>query len=406
MQPKDAQGVINGDLVLYGRGAPDLVSKVKSDQPSLAKFADQLYAAGVRQVQGNIIGDESYFRGELFGTGWQWNDLQWYYGAEPSALSVDENTVEVTMSPGRKIGEAGTVVVTPNENYLHLVNTTATAARDAATSIGIMRELSGNDVRVWGEFPSGGRAFSAFISVNHPALWAATLFKQALIRRGIKVEGDVRARDFRSAEKERFDPQKSVELAYQESEPLGEIVRRTNKESNNLYAELLLRAVGKERGSSAPDPDQRTNAVRGDDAAGSAVVRYWLERRKIDIRGLAFRDGSGLSRLDLITPETSVRLLTAIAGTAAAAAFHDSLPIAGHDGTLAGRLKRFDGKIFAKTGSLTYVHALSGYASTSSNEILVFSIMCNDVTAERPAISQIDQIAEAIGQFGQSSPPK
>src|SRR5436190_14683958 len=142
----DAQGVINGDLVLYGRGAPDLVSKVKSDQPSLAKFADQLYAAGVRQVQGNIIGDESYFRGELFGTGWQWNDLQWYYGAEPSALSVDENTVEVTMSPGGKIGEAGTVVVTPNENYLHLVNTTATGARDAATSIGIMRELSGNDV--------------------------------------------------------------------------------------------------------------------------------------------------------------------------------------------------------------------------------------------------------------------
>src|ERR1043165_8555634 len=261
----DTNGNVNGDLVLYGRGAPDQISKAKGDAPSLAKFAEQLYASGVRRVTGNIIGDESYFRGELFGVGWQWNDLQWYYGAQPSALSVDENSIEVTLGPGAKVGDNASVVVSPNQNYVRLLNTGTTADRDAPTSIGVLRDLSGNDVHVWGEFPIGGRAFSAFLSVHNPALWAATLFKQALIARGIKVDGEPRSRDFRIAERERFDPQKAIELASQESQPLSQIVRHTNKESDNLYAELILRTLGKERGSAAPDPDPKKNQTRGDD---------------------------------------------------------------------------------------------------------------------------------------------
>ncbi len=399
----DANGVISGDLTLYGRGSPDLISKTKNDAPSLAKFADQLYAAGVRRVSGNIVGDASYFRGELFGVGWQWNDLQWYYGAEPSALSVDENTVEVTMGPGAKSGESASVVVTPNQNFVRLLNTGTTADRDAPTSIGVLRDLSGNDIHVWGEFPVGGHAFSAFLSVHDPALWAATVFKQALTARGIKVDGEVRSRDFRVAEKERFDPQKAIELAFQESAPLSEVIRHTNKESDNLYAELILRTLGKDRGSIAPDPDARKNQTRGDDEAGTAVVRRWLETKGISTRGLAIRDGSGLSRLDLITPESTARLFATMTQSNAATAFYDSLPIAGHDGTLTGRLKKFEGRISAKTGSLTYVHSLSGYVTTPKGERLAFSILCNDVTADRAAIALIDEIAASIAGFGTSS---
>jgi serine-type D-Ala-D-Ala carboxypeptidase/endopeptidase (penicillin-binding protein 4) len=399
----DTNGNVN-NLILYGRGAPDLISKTKGDAPSLAKFADQLYAAGVRRVTGNIVGDESYFRGELFGVGWQWNDLQWYYGAEPSALSVDENTIEVTMGPGAKLGDNASVVVSPNQNYVRLLNTGTTADRDAPTSIGVLRDLSGNDVHVWGEFPTGGHAFSAFLSVHNPALWAATLFKQALIARGIKVDGEPRSRDFRVADEERFDPQKAIELASQESEPLSEIIRHTNKESDNLYAELILRTLGKERGSTAPDPDTKKNQTRGDDEAGTAVVRAWLENKGIPTRGLAIRDGSGLSRLDLITPESTARLLAAMTQSNAAANYFDSLPVAGHDGTLAGRLKKIEGRISAKTGSLTYVHSLSGYATTRTGERLAFSILCNDVTAERAAIALIDEIATSLADFG--TPPE
>jgi D-alanyl-D-alanine carboxypeptidase/D-alanyl-D-alanine-endopeptidase (penicillin-binding protein 4) len=399
------EGIINGDLTLYGRGSPDLISKPKGDAPSLVALADKLYQNGVRQVRGNIVGDASYFRGELFGVGWQWNDLQWYFGAEPSALSIDENSVEVTIAPGKQ-GGAASVTVTPNENVVHVINNTTTGERDATTTIGIMRDLSGNDLRVWGDFPTGGSSFSAFVSVHDPALWAATKFRQALIARGIKVDGEARSRDFRFAEKDRFDPQKASELSSVDSEPLEKIVHTTNKESNNLFAELLLRTIGKERGSSAPDPDPRKNRGRGDDAAGTAVVMSWLQNRGILTRGVAIHDGSGLSRLDLVTPETTAGLLAAMAGNPAATAFHDSLPIAGHDGTLAGRLKPVTGRISAKTGSLTYTHSLSGYAVTSTGEVLVFSIMCNDATADRSAVRVIDEVAALIANFRPSNPPR
>lgn len=399
-QKQPADGIVDGDLTLFGRGAPDLRSTRHGEDPSLDQLADQLYQAGVRQVRGNIVGDQSYFRGEMYGVGWQWNDLQWYFGAEPSALTVDENSFELTISPGNKSGSAPGLAINHNNGFIHLTNNATTSERDAATSIGINRGLSSNDLRVWGEFPAGGRAFSAFLSVYEPALWAATLFKQALIARGIKIDGEPRSRDFRVAAAEQFDPQKSIEIAYVDSEPLSNIVRKTNKESDNLFAELLLRTLGKERGSSAPDPDPRKNRNRGDDEAGAAVVRAWLSHANINTRGLAIRDGSGLSRLDLVTPEATARLLAVMAGTASASVFHDSLPIAGRDGTLAGRLRKVAGRIFAKTGTLTYDHSLSGYVETTNGAVLSFSIFCNDATGQGDPVRVIDAIAARLTEFG------
>ena len=392
-------GIIEGDLTLYGRGAPDLITKSNGDAPSLTTLADQVYQAGVREVRGNIIGDNSYFRGELFGEGWQWNDIQWYFGAEPSALSIDENSVEVTIAPAKEGGNAS-VLVNPNSSPVHLTNTTKTGERDETTSIGIIRDLSSNEVRVWGDFPVNGHAFSAFLSIHDPAAWAANLFRQALVSRGVKVTGYGRSRDFRVDRAGMLDPEKSFEIAHENSEPMAKIVHRTNKESNNLFAELILRTIGKERGSLAPDPDAHKNRERGDDEAGTAVVRSWLESRGITTKGLAIRDGSGLSRLDLITPETTGRLLAAIANTSVATVFHDSLPVAGRDGTLNSRLKRLTGRISAKTGTLTYTHSLSGYATTLVNDTLIFSIMCNDATAnDHLALRTIDEIAAAIADF-------
>lgn len=399
-KPPDANGVIDGELTLYGRGAPDLLSKPKGESPSLTKLADQLYQTGVREVSGDIVGDASYLRGELFGLGWQWNDLQWYYGAEPSALSVDENTVEVTMSPAAKNGDSANVIITPNQNFIRLKNDAITSGQDEPTTIGIIRDLTGNEVRVWGKFPAGGRGFSAFLSVHDPAGWAAAIFKQALIARGIKVTGQTRSRDFRVSESEKFDPQRAFEVTYIDSETLAHIVRRTNKESNNLFAELLLRTIGKERGNSAPDSDARKNAARGDDEAGTAVITKWLESKSITTRDMAIRDGSGLSRLDLVTPEATGRLLLAMTTSAAAGQFRDSLPIAGQDGTLSSRLKNLTGRLVAKTGTLTYTHSLSGYASARGGEVLVFSIMCNDALSDRAAVGIIDQIASTIADFG------
>jgi D-alanyl-D-alanine carboxypeptidase/D-alanyl-D-alanine-endopeptidase (penicillin-binding protein 4) len=396
----DSGGIINGNLTLFGRGAPDLQTK------SIASLADQIYQRGVRQVRGNIVGDESYFRGELYGLGWQWNDLQWYFGAEPSALTVDENSFDLTIAAAKKVGDNATLTLNRAANYVHLSNHTTTAESGAGTTIGINRGLSDNEVLVWGDFPVGGRAFGAALSMPKPSLWAATLFKQALIARGIKVEGEASSRDFRAAEGDKFDPQKAFEIAQENSAALSEIVRHTNKESDNLYAELILRTLGKERGASAPDPDSHKNRERGDDEAGLAVVRSWLDRNGVRTDDLAIRDGSGLSRLDLVTPEATARLLIAISRTNSATAFRESLPIAGRDGTLRARLSREAGRVFAKTGTLTYDHSLSGYAVTPDGEVLAFSIFCNDAAGPASPVRIIDQVAGLIAQSGSPSSAK
>lgn len=392
----DADGTIDGDLILYGRGAPDLDSKNPDSLPALA---DQLRQRGVRRVRGKIVGDESYFRSEQYGLGWQWNDLQWYYGAQPSALSIDENAVEVTLGPGSKSPGAASVVVTPNDGNVRLTNNATTGERDASTTIGIKRDLSNNEVVVWGEFPIGGHAYSAFLSVHDPALWASTKLKQLLIARGIQVDGEVASRDFRAAPSAQFDPQKGIELASIESATLTDIVRKTNKQSNNLYAELILRTLGKEKGITVSDPDPRKNAARGDDEAGVAVIRKWFSDHQIDVSTMALQDGSGLSRLDLITPESAARLLAIASQASWRQAFYDSLPIAGHDGTLQGRMTNLTGRIAAKTGTLTYVHSLSGYAITRSGDAVAFSILCNDATGEARPVRTIDAIASRIASI-------
>jgi len=222
--------------------------------------------------------------------------------------------------------------------------------------------------------------------------------------RGIQVEGDARLRDARMSQDDRFNPQAAVELASIRSKTLSEIVRSTNKESINLFAELILRTLGKERGEMAPDADPHRMRVRGDDEAGTAVIRLWLERNGVSPSGLSLHDGSGLSRLDLVTPEATARLLAAIAKTSAATVFRDSLPVAGRDGTLAGRLRSVAGRIQAKTGTLTYNNSLSGYLSTDGDEPLVFSIICNNETAEGSSTQVIDEIARLIASYREPRP--
>lgn len=395
----DASGRVSGDLILYGRGAPDLVASSKDEERgSLQKLADDLYARGVRSVGGNIIGDESYFRGDPLGDGWQWTDLQWYFGAEASALSINGNEVDVNFVPADKAGESPVVRTTDTESYVTVQSRMAATEGSRRPTIGIHRGLSDNNIEVWGEFAPGTKGFGARLSVYKPALWAAKLFGRALKTRGIQVDGQLLSRDSRVAPGQRFDPSHSGELAFVQSQPLSEIIKRTNKESNNLYAELILRTLGRERGELAALPES-AGRERGDDEAGLAVIRVWLERARISATRLALHDGSGLSRLDLVTPEASARFLFALSHTNAGGIFKESLPLSGRDGTLGGRLKNITDRVSAKTGSLTYDNSLSGYLTTASGQSLVFSIMCNDQTGRVDSIHLIDQIVTMLAAY-------
>ena len=395
----DVNGRVNGDLILYGRGAPDLVTSSKDEnRGSLAKLAEDLYARGVRSVSGNLIGDESYFRGDPLGDGWQWTDLQWYFGAEASALSINGNEVDVNFVPATRADES-IVRTSDTEAYVTVQNRMAVLADGSKQpTIGVHRGLSDNNIEVWGEFAPGSKGFGARLSVHAPALWAAKLFGRALKTRGIQINGQILSRDSRTPPNQRFDPSHSSELAFVQSQPLSEIARKTNKESNNLFAELILRTLGRERAEMSPPP-QGAGRERGDDEAGLAVIRLWLARAGIPTTRLALHDGSGLSRLNLVTPESSAGLLLSLSKTNVGPVFKESLPIAGRDGTLAGRLKTVMNNVAAKTGSLTYDNSLSGYLQTSTGQLLAFSIMCNDQTGTADSVRLIDEIVTLIATY-------
>lgn len=391
----DAAGTVDGDLILYGRGAPDLVDD--NTENSLAKLADAVHARGVRRVKGRVIGDESYFRGNLIGDGWQWNDLQWYFGAEASALTVNSNEIDLNLLPPAKGDATPEVRSADRHGYVQVNNRMAPGNRAVRSTIGVARGLSDNRIEVWGELAPGAKGFGVRLSVHNPALWAARIFVAALKARNISVDGDAAVRSSRSAPSQRFEPTQATEIASVTSAPLNGIAKATNKESNNLYAELILRTLGRERRAmlSTPEPPGRE---RGDDEAGTELIRVWLERNGIATNGSALHDGSGLSRLNQVTPQITAQILTALSRSNNQS-FRESLPIAGEDGTLRGRLKTITGRAFAKTGSLIYVNTLSGYVLTANGETLAFAIFCNDYVGRGNSSRLIDEIVLALAGY-------
>lgn len=375
----DADGTLNGNLILYGEGAPDF------DAEALENLVAQLQAKGLKRVKGKLFGDESYFRGDTIGDGWTWNELQWYYGAEASALSFNDNQAFINIENGTprtstdyiqvrmgKAGEEGNANISANKE-----------------ASGIKRGLSDNEFYVWGK----AKTFGARVAVHNPALMAAKALKESLKKKGIEVAGEVESRDWKSDE--RPDLTKLTELASVQSQTLGEIVKKMNKHSNNLYAELILRTIGKKFSDSVPDDIQLPQNVRGDDTTGAAIIKKWLTEHNVATEEIQIYDGSGLSRLDFVTPEAFARAFIYAAQSPFASVFIDSLPVAATDGTLGGRLGKAKGRIAAKTGSITYVNSLAGYAA-GKDETFAFVIIANNVTAKKGVTNVIDDAAMQI----------
>jgi D-alanyl-D-alanine carboxypeptidase/D-alanyl-D-alanine-endopeptidase (penicillin-binding protein 4) len=379
----ESDGSLNGDLVLYGEGAPDF------DTENLNNLVAQLRAKGLKKVKGNIVGDESFFKGDELGDGWVWGDLQWYYGAESSALTFNKNLVKLEID--------GTGKLKDSSNNLQIKSDLKPKSPGERDSWGIKRGLSNNEVYVWGN--SG--ATTAQLAVHNPAMWAAKSLKETLEQKGIVVEGSAKSSDWKS--EDTFDPVISVELASVQSKTLGEIVRYMNKNSVNIYAELLLRTIGKKFGDTAPDENKSVQKVRGDDLAGTAVIEKFLTENNVATTEIEIHDGSGLSRLDFVTPESFGRALLYAAQSKYANVFENSLPVAGTDGTLAGRLGNVRGNIMAKTGSISYVNSLAGYAKRK-DEILAFAIICNNATRKTDSAKIIDQIAANLVKKSDQTP--
>jgi len=395
----DADGTVQGDLVLYGRGAPDFVATNRRENSnSIEELVKALKTRGIKHIKGNVIGDESYFRGDLIGHGWLGDDLQWYFGAEASALTINANSFDVSITSASSANEPPKVTTNDFDGYVQITNNISTVAGGEQLQLGVQRGVLDNNVVVWGQYPLAARGYGASLSVHRPSLWAAIIFHRLLRTNGIIVDGVAQSRDSRVAAKSRLDPTANRELAFVTGKSLGEIVKITNKQSVNLYAELLLRTLGRDRAAMLSEAGQIGREL-GDDERGVRLITLWLTRQSINGTGLTIHDGSGLSRLNLVTPRVTGQLLAAMSKSNAAAVFTESLPIAATDGTLQGRLQPAKGKVKAKTGALTYINALSGYLTTSGGQSYAFSVICNDNTTSLSSIRLIDQLVLTLNKY-------
>lgn len=434
----DSNGRLLGDLVIVGRGDANISGRVmpyqvKTERISpptliLEQLADQLVQRGLKMVDGDLIGDDTFYSAQRYGEGWSYDDLQWIDGAPVSALSFNDNVLFIRIHPGEQVGEKALVTTDPETTYYEIDNRIVTSAAGVARKIGVHRDAGSLKVLLWGSLPLNDSGTSEAITIEDPADFTAQLFRGILEKRGITITGKTRARHGDLAQF--FDqppqpaeglnhkqccsavpataaqtqvqpaplvtpPNPPLVLAEHVSLPLLEDVRVTNKASQNLHAELLLRLISKLKGGDGSFED------------GSAARRQFLLKAGLRSEDFFLLDGSGLSRRDLITPESVVQLLTYASHQPWGPNYEQTLPVAGVDGSLAERFQNTaaSGLVHAKTGTLSHVNALSGYGETHSGRRFVFSIFCNNHNVpSSKVIGAIDSIvvllvkeAEPIG---------
>jgi len=411
----DKYGRLSGDVVLVGRGDPTLsgrelpynVHTQRNSDPVrvLEQLADELAQKGVKYVDGDVVADDTYFAFERYGEGWSQDDLVWADGAPVSALTINDNVVFVSILPGAHPGDKAFVSVTPFADYYTIDNRMMTSPAGSGRRIYINREPGSTQLTLWGTIPVDDTGANEGLAIDDPAEFAAKLFRHLLEVRGIAVYGKQRTRHTELASLSTFtstvvagggggdhtlaSPAGPLVLAEYQSAPLSEDIQVINKVSQNLHAEILLRLLGREKGTA------------GTVEAGLEVLRGFLNNAGIRSDEYDFHDGSGLSRQNLVTPHAIVQLLEYAASQPWGEEYRQSLPAAGVDGSLADRMKDLNQatRIYAKTGSLGGVKSLSGYAVTAKGERLVFSIVSNNVSASAKRVTDaIDNIIEAAVQ--------
>ncbi|HEV2762223.1 MAG TPA: D-alanyl-D-alanine carboxypeptidase/D-alanyl-D-alanine-endopeptidase, partial [Pyrinomonadaceae bacterium] len=392
----DTSGTVRGDLVVYGRGDPTFATRFTGGTDywaAINELAGRIVAAGVRRIEGDLIGDESYFAGPPLAPGWEWDDLQWYYGAEVSALSVNDNAVDLSVRPGGRVGAPCLITVGPQTPLVTVYDRTSTAPRGTPRTLRVHRPLGENVIEVSGSLPLDDRGFNESLAFSRPALMFVTMLRTSLERQGVAITGQTRTLDARAREAAPIETLGLVEIASRPSPPLSVIAAQTLKPSQNLYTELILRTLGR---NFSADPR------RPSDEAGIEAVRAFLSGAGIDPDRVQMSDGSGLSRSDIVTPEATLQLLTYMSRHRFASVYRDSLPVAGVDGTLRNRMRNTPaaGNARAKTGTLSSATSLAGYVTTAAGERLVFALMVNHPPRDiNPRASFTDAITVLLASF-------
>ena len=410
----DASGRIRGDLTIYGRGDPSIAARFNNGDylKVINDLATRIAAAGVKRVEGDLIGDEGFFIGPKYGSGWTWEDLTWYYGAEITPLSVNDNALDLFIKSGPAVGQPAVITTGPPDPLLTIVNKVTTSAKGVRRELSIHRGLAENTITITGSIALDD-GYSGGIGISHPALLFVYLLRSSLAQKGVVVRGKSRTTG-EIMQPPLIDPSSPVaggaplprvEIARLESPPFSVIAAQTLKPSQNLYTELILRTLGTM--TIAPPTMSRLNQTS--ENLGVEVVKTFLKNIGIRPDSLVLDDGSGLSRSDMVTAESTVQLLDYMSKHRYATVFRDALPIAGVDGTLRNRMRgtAAENNVRAKTGSLSSAASLGGYVTTAAGEKLAFTIMVNNYPREvEPRSLCIDPIAVLLASFNGKPEPK
>ncbi|MGN7470569.1 D-alanyl-D-alanine carboxypeptidase/D-alanyl-D-alanine endopeptidase [Brevibacillus sp. SAFN-007a] len=370
-----ADGVLEGDLVWKGYGDPTLTP---ADMQHLASVLKQ---AGIKRISGNLLLDESDFDDTRLGVGWMWDDEPYGYSAQLSALSVHKNAVTLTVAPGKAVHAAPTVAMEPMTTYVTIHNRLQTV-EGGETAISLERPRGTNEIVLTGTIGLAAKPYEENVSLEDPALFVGDVWKQQLLAQGIELRPGV--------EVKKTVLQSGVPFYTHLSRPLGEVIVELNKESDNFYAEMLLKTLGaRQKGA-------------GTFEAGSEVVADVVKRAGI-ATGYRQVDGSGLSRLNLVSAEQIVQLLAFAQQESYSVELEKSLPVAGSDGTLKSRMlgTAAEKNLIAKTGSMSGVNSLSGYVTAQNGHKLAFSILINGIYQSKYARDLQDYVGTLLASYPQ-----
>lgn len=384
-------GVLEGDLVVYGTGDPTFSARFGSPLAVWNAFADTLQALGVREIRGDLIGDASYFEGPGAGEGWQTSYMNAAYAASSGALSYAENVATLQIRPATQAGWRPEVTLLPGGEGVAIVNQARTVA-GGGTRIHAARMAYDGPIVVTGQIARGSAAVTRAVPVSDPARFSVAIFREMLARREIRVAGELRTAltqdespvTGRSVFAPALDSREPVHvLAVHTSPPLMQILEIINKRSHNLMSEQVLRTVG------------RVAVGTGSVEGGRRAIEHMLRTEGHSAPGeIAVYDGSGLSVLNRSSARGLIGLLAVMAESPMWNDYWESLPEAAGP----GGLRRMGGtpaanNLRAKTGTIDRVSALSGYVRAGNGERLAFAIISNNV----PSTGMAKRIEDAIG---------
>lgn len=377
--PIDTDGTLHGDLVVIGTGDPSIGSQDAGPAELFFEWTDDLRRAGIRRVDGRLVGDDRAFGNETIGAGWAWDYLAAGYAAPAGALNYNENVVVVHIAHGPTAGAPATVSLTPPGHGLTVVNRVVTTAAGAGAVIELSRAPGSTSLVVAGSVPLDAAPLVRTAAVDNPTSYFVDALRLALASRGIVVtDGAWDIDDLTSP----VAAGARQLIARRESAPLSSLAGYAMKVSQNFYGETFFRTLG------------RTPTTPASAEGGRAAVRDTLSAWGVPNDAYVMNDGSGLSRYDYASAAAIVQVLAHV--------WHDerlrgpfaaALPVAGHDGTLAARMNgsALDRRVQGKTGTISNARALSGYLTRANGEHVAFSIIVNNYTAPN---AQVDAVVE------------